>query len=168
VRGCYGLTHRKGNPLRHGDPSGHNPPLIGALLFHTQNPPCDRLFNSPYLTTTMSKRRYLHRSRHVILKLDGTTEPVERRVKKGDESFVRAVKSLADVEGIAVKRLPTMDNLHRLRQTHRGPGSGATRNIGIRLKADAYESVERRADELGMNVSEYIRALILKDTGVVT
>lgn len=64
--------------------------------------------------------------------------------------------------------LPRADQLRQLRSANRGHSSGPGRIYGFRVKTTAVPSIEARAEELGMTVSEYVRTLILNDTGVLT
>jgi predicted DNA binding CopG/RHH family protein len=115
----------------------------------------------------MSKRRYLHRSKAVQFNLDGSADSTEVRLKESDKPFLKAVQRVMNRGEGAVNRLPNVTDL-RIRQANRGAHSGKPRHISLRIKADSYAEVESRADALGMNVSEYLRSLILADAGVVT
>jgi hypothetical protein len=53
-----------------------------------------------------------------------------------------------------------------MKATGRYKGSGPSELYGIRLKATASGSIDRRTHELGMTFSDYVRELLRQDTGV--
>jgi len=98
-------------------------------------------------------------------------EAKEIKAKPGDARFINAVRRIGQgfVESMAKTSVEMTDpqELRLLRSANRGRNSGPSRFVGVKMKADAYPSVETRAEELGLSVSEYIRALIATDIGVV-
>jgi len=90
-------------------------------------------------------------------------------LKEGDGSFIDALRQVGTgfiehTAKLAMQIDPS--DARSLRRANRGRNSGQSKQIGVRFKADDYPSVERRAEELGVTVAEYVRMLVYADIGV--
>lgn len=113
----------------------------------------------------MPRRKTVTAHRHEMITPDGKTVTVVTNVRPGDSRFIEVAKRVGAKSGNYVV-VPS--EARTVRKENRGPHSGPSRFIGIKVKQDAYASIESRANELGVSVSEYFRLLVLTDIGVAT
>lgn len=103
--------------------------------------------------------RFVEALRNVTITFEAKSTEAVGDALTASQSFEQIVEALL---------LPRADQLRQLRSANRGHSSGPGRIYGIRVKKTAVPSIEARAEELGMSVSEYVRTLILNDTGVLS
>lgn len=67
-----------------------------------------------------------------------------------------------------IARTLKANDTQRLLRANRGAHSGRAKQFSLRMKANVADQVDRRAQELGVSVPEYIRALIAADCGILS